>query len=83
MATHRYTKYANYVRADSACFTGRQEVIHDGREYDQEQLDFIKAIDRRRTQKRSPFLPWTEVLEIVKSLGYKKDKPKKKKRKKR
>lgn len=37
---------------------------------DQEVLDFIEAIDRFRLAHQRPFPTWSEVLHIVKSLGY-------------
>lgn len=35
-----------------------------------EELVFIKAIDRYKLEKNKSFLSWTEVLKIVKDLGY-------------
>ncbi len=35
-----------------------------------EELLFIKAIDRYKLEKNKKFLSWTEVLKIVKDLGY-------------
>lgn len=37
-----------------------------------EQFDFIMAIDEYKRQNQRPFPTWTEVLEIIKALGYRK-----------
>lgn len=36
----------------------------------QEELDFVKAIEDYKKQKKQNFLSWTEVLNVVKDLGY-------------
>ena len=38
----------------------------------EEALDFIKAIEDYKAAKERPFPSWTEVLQIVKSIGYRK-----------
>lgn len=35
-----------------------------------EELQFIKAIEKYKTENHKNFLSWTEVLSIVKDLGY-------------
>ena len=37
-----------------------------------EQFDFLMAIDRYKKENQRPFPTWTEVLEIVKAMGYRK-----------
>ena len=37
-----------------------------------EQLEFIKAIERYKNDKKKLFLSWSEVLNILKDLGYEK-----------
>jgi hypothetical protein len=37
-----------------------------------EELQFIKAIEKYKTENHKHFLSWTEVLKIFKELGYKK-----------
>ncbi len=37
-----------------------------------EELQFIKAIEKYKSEKNKHFLSWTEVLKIVKKLGYRK-----------
>ena len=37
-----------------------------------EQFDFLMAVDQYKRQNQRPFPSWTEVLEIVKALGYRK-----------
>ena len=36
----------------------------------QEELEFVRAIESYKKQHDKLFLSWTEVLEIVKDLGY-------------
>jgi len=37
-----------------------------------EELQFIKAIEKYKSENNKHFLSWTEVLKILKDLGYKK-----------
>ena len=37
-----------------------------------EQFDFLMAIDQYKKQNSRPFPTWTEVLEVIKALGYRK-----------
>lgn len=37
-----------------------------------DQLQFIKAIEKYKSQNNKHFLSWTEVLKIIKELGYRK-----------
>ena len=37
-----------------------------------EQLEFIKAIENYKNEKKKLFLSWSEVLNILKNLGYQK-----------
>lgn len=37
-----------------------------------EQFEFLMAIDEYKRKNTSPFPTWTEVLEVVKALGYRK-----------
>ncbi|MCS5628160.1 MAG: hypothetical protein NZ935_11285 [Planctomycetes bacterium] len=37
-----------------------------------EQLEFIKAIENYKNEKKKLFLSWSEVLDILKDLGYQK-----------
>jgi len=37
-----------------------------------EQFDFLMAIDRYKKENARPFPTWTEVLELIKALGYRK-----------
>lgn len=37
-----------------------------------EQFEFLMAIERYKTQNARPFPTWTEILEIIKALGYRK-----------
>ena len=38
----------------------------------QEQFEFLMAIDEYKQKNSRPFPTWTEVLEVVKALGYRK-----------
>lgn len=38
--------------------------------FSSEELLFIKAIDRYKSENNKNFLSWTEVLKIFKELGY-------------
>ena len=37
-----------------------------------EELQFIKAIEKYKSENNKHFLSWTEVLKILRELGYKK-----------
>jgi len=37
-----------------------------------EQFEFLMAIDRYKRKNARPFPTWTEVLEVIKALGYRK-----------
>jgi len=37
-----------------------------------EQFEFLMAIDEYRRKNTRPFPTWTEVLEVIKALGYRK-----------
>jgi len=37
-----------------------------------EQFEFLMAIDEYKRKNASPFPTWTEVLEVIKALGYRK-----------
>ena len=37
-----------------------------------EQFEFLMAIDRYKRKNARPFPTWTEVLEVMKALGYRK-----------
>ena len=38
----------------------------------EEQFEFLMAIDEYKRQNSRPFPTWTEVLEVIKALGYRK-----------
>jgi len=42
------------------------------KEYSDEEIVFMKAMDQYKRANRRPFPTWSEVLEVVKSLGYRK-----------
>jgi hypothetical protein len=40
------------------------------RDYNDEETEFMKAMDRYKRENRRPFPTWSEVLEVLYSLGY-------------
>lgn len=42
------------------------------RDYTEEETAFMKAIERYKRENRRPFPTWSEILEILMSLGYRK-----------
>jgi hypothetical protein len=40
------------------------------KEYSEEELAFMKAMDLYKRNNRRPFPTWSEVLEVIRSLGY-------------
>jgi hypothetical protein len=42
------------------------------RDYSLDETDFMKAMDRYKRENRRPFPTWSEVLEVLRSLGYRK-----------
>lgn len=51
--------------------TEERRVAEEG-EMTDEQFDFLMAIDRYKKENQRPFPTWTEVLEIIKAIGYRK-----------
>jgi hypothetical protein len=41
-------------------------------EMNEEQFAFLMAIDDYKRQNKKPFPSWTEVLEVIKAIGYRK-----------
>src|SRR5437870_1466109 len=42
------------------------------RDYSDEEITFMKAMDQYKRDNRRPFPTWSEVLEVLRSLGYRK-----------
>ena len=42
------------------------------RDYSEEEIDFMKAMDQYKRANRRPFPTWSEVLEVLYALGYRK-----------
>ena len=40
------------------------------RDYTDDETEFMKAMDRYKRENRRPFPTWSEVLEVLRSLGY-------------
>ena len=59
-------------------FRVRKKKLREGRSVDEdrvytdEELEFLKAIDRYKRENQRPHPSWNEVLMVFKSLGYEK-----------
>jgi hypothetical protein len=42
------------------------------RDYSIEEIEFMKAMDQYKRENRRPFPTWSEVLEVLRALGYRK-----------
>src|SRR5262245_10525179 len=42
------------------------------RDYNDEEISFMKAMDQYKRDNRRPFPTWSEVLEVLRALGYRK-----------
>ena len=42
------------------------------RDYSEDETEFMKAIEQYKRENRRPFPTWSEVLEILRALGYRK-----------
>src|SRR5262245_33084680 len=42
------------------------------REYTDEEINFMKAMDQYKRDNRRPFPTWSEVLEVLRAMGYRK-----------
>jgi len=47
-----------------------EELPHVGAAYSDEERDFLAACDRYRVEKHLPFLALTDVLYVLKQMGY-------------
>src|SRR5437773_12004023 len=45
------------------------------RDYNDDETSFMKAMERYKRENRRPFPTWSEVLEVLVSLGYRKVEP--------
>jgi hypothetical protein len=45
------------------------------RDYNHDEVEFMRAMDMYKRLNRRPFPTWSEVLEIVRALGYRKVEP--------
>jgi hypothetical protein len=45
------------------------------RDYDEQETAFMRAMERYKRENRRPFPTWSEVLEVLISLGYRKVEP--------
>ncbi len=49
----------------------------DTYDYSDDEIEFLRAMDLYKREKSRPFPTWCEVLEVVRSLGYRKEQKKK------
>lgn len=42
------------------------------RDYTDDEIEFMKAMDQYKRANRRPFPTWSEVLEVIRALGYRK-----------
>jgi len=58
-------------------YKGRRgyDSIEVGADYTDEELEFLKAIDKYRTENNRPFPTFSEILAVLKTLGYNKTIP--------
>ena len=42
------------------------------RDYSNEEIEFMKSMDQYKRENRRPFPTWSEVLEVLRALGYRK-----------
>lgn len=43
------------------------------RDYSDEEIEFMKAMDQYKRNNGRPFPTWSEVLEVLRDLGYRRD----------
>ena len=51
--------------------TPERKAAEEG-EMTDEQFEFLMAIDKYKRENNKPFPTWTEVLEVIKAIGYRK-----------
>ena len=42
------------------------------RDYSNEEIEFMRSMDQYKRENRRPFPTWSEVLEVLRALGYRK-----------
>jgi hypothetical protein len=43
------------------------------RDYSDEEIEFMRAMDKYKRENGRPFPTWSEVLEVLRALGYRRD----------
>jgi hypothetical protein len=46
------------------------DAVYVDRDYEPDETEFMMAMDKYKCEKRRPFPTWSEVLGVLKSLGY-------------
>lgn len=49
---------------------GYSSVVNIGSDFTDEELEFLKIIDRYKRTRNRPYPTWKEVLNVLKSMGY-------------
>lgn len=50
----------------------RRSILNSEVDCTVDEAEFLAAIDKFKREKRRPFLTWSEVLEVLRGLGYRK-----------
>ena len=61
----------NRQRGPGRRLTDERKAAEEG-QMSQEQFEFLKAIDEYKRENARPFPTWTEVLDVIMALGYRK-----------
>ena len=62
-------------RSDEADDIGVSHPATTSNPLDPDEWEFVRAVDRYRREKRRPFPALSELLQVLKSLGYRKEPP--------
>lgn len=65
-----------FMKRYYAGFTASPRRVEPDQIYTDEEREFLTAIDRYKRENRRPFPTWKEVLDLIKTLGYRKVLPK-------
>ncbi len=57
---------------DQPYLAGPGAPVFQERDYSADEIEFMKAMDQYKRDNRRPFPTWSEVLEVLRNLGYRK-----------
>jgi hypothetical protein len=46
------------------------QAVNDGSDYTPDEIEFMLAVDKYKREQRRPHPTWSEVLEVLRGLGY-------------